>query len=455
MTAAEVPAHRRIRRRALWMSLGLVGLVFASGGGIFLQAWIRAGRVLDEERTRVAERTDLLRAERVVLDNMFDPPEPGNAWESFRESLKALDAASSVNFDAFPSLAGDEVPKIDDTAIALALEQLRPGFDHLKSALRRREVESGRTYEDLGTPPDNYIAGSIRWARIIADSALHKHRLGDSHLALELIVSGFALGQVLDAKGLLVEDLVRNVGHGIHRYVLKRILGNHQASAADLRWLGDSLDRLDRAREGFIGFVRREDLLDRQLYLSMVREGRHPKAVNLPPGPWYRRLLPLRMQGAAWLGWQEGVRQGFEQVALLEPAAQPAAGQKVLENLGEDSMPVYYMVNSVARAWKNRLIDRQGMTLARLAVAIALFEAEKGTYPAGLDDLVPGFISRISPDPWNGKPFRYANRGDSAIVYSLGGDGDDDGGRSVPDDDDYEEDGDIVWTVQRRGAGGK
>lgn len=92
------------------------------------------------------------------------------------------------------------------------------------------------------------------------------------------------------------------------------------------------------------------------------------------------------------------------------------------------------------------------MTLARLAVALAAHGAEKGAYPATLEDLAPRFVARIPVDPWNGQPFRYVNRGDSATLYSLGGDGDDDGGRPVSDDSNDDEDGDVVWTIKRRSA---
>ncbi len=48
-----------------------------------------------------------------------------------------------------------------------------------------------------------------------------------------------------------------------------------------------------------------------------------------------------------------------------------------------------------------------------------------------LDALVPGILTEVPIDPFTGKPLVYRREGEGFIVYSLGSNQKDDGGRST------------------------
>lgn len=75
--------------------------------------------------------------------------------------------------------------------------------------------------------------------------------------------------------------------------------------------------------------------------------------------------------------------------------------------------------------WKNdRLL---------LRLALRAYKLENGKYPAKLDDLVPGYIKKIPTDPFAVKgEYKYKSTGGSYLLYSIGPDCKDDGGKSVP-----------------------
>jgi hypothetical protein len=52
--------------------------------------------------------------------------------------------------------------------------------------------------------------------------------------------------------------------------------------------------------------------------------------------------------------------------------------------------------------------------------------------PHSLDELTPTFIKQVPNDPFDpaGGPLRYIRTGDSYVLYSVGWDGQDDGGRA-------------------------
>jgi hypothetical protein len=74
------------------------------------------------------------------------------------------------------------------------------------------------------------------------------------------------------------------------------------------------------------------------------------------------------------------------------------------------------------------------LTLAKLrcaAVALALerYRRDHGNWPKSLEVLTPAPLTQVPADPFDGKPLRLRRLDDGAVVYSIGPDGEDNGGR--------------------------
>jgi hypothetical protein len=67
---------------------------------------------------------------------------------------------------------------------------------------------------------------------------------------------------------------------------------------------------------------------------------------------------------------------------------------------------------------------------ARAGLACRIFKSRTGIYPESLEALVPGLLEGIPVDPFTGKALVYRREGEGFIVYSLGSNQKDDGGRS-------------------------
>lgn len=68
---------------------------------------------------------------------------------------------------------------------------------------------------------------------------------------------------------------------------------------------------------------------------------------------------------------------------------------------------------------------------ARSGLACRIFKSRTGEYPKNLEALVPGLLTEVPVDPFTGKPLVYRREGKGFIVYSLGSNLKDDGGRST------------------------
>jgi len=66
-------------------------------------------------------------------------------------------------------------------------------------------------------------------------------------------------------------------------------------------------------------------------------------------------------------------------------------------------------------------------------VALRLYHLKHGRYPDSLQGLVPDYLPAVPQDPFGGAPLKYRRDGDSYVLYSLGPNLKDDGGRKGED----------------------
>jgi len=88
-----------------------------------------------------------------------------------------------------------------------------------------------------------------------------------------------------------------------------------------------------------------------------------------------------------------------------------------------------------------KICDRKDLanmkrSLAILAMALAAYRAERGCYPPVLSDLVPEYVPAIPADIFSESPLIYRLEGDDYVLYSVGPNGRDDGGREGDGDAD-------------------
>jgi hypothetical protein len=108
------------------------------------------------------------------------------------------------------------------------------------------------------------------------------------------------------------------------------------------------------------------------------------------------------------------------------------------------------IANFEAAFMKEALVEATFLA-SRTGLACRLYKIRTGRYPESLEALVPGILKEVPIDPFTGKALVYRRDGEGFIVYSLGTNEKDDGGRStfnvsrlVMDKDD-----DLSWREDR------
>ncbi len=64
-----------------------------------------------------------------------------------------------------------------------------------------------------------------------------------------------------------------------------------------------------------------------------------------------------------------------------------------------------------------------------LAFGLCAYRADNGEYPEKLEQLIPKYAKSISDDFFSGIPVRYRSEKEGFVLYSIGQNGEDDGGR--------------------------
>jgi len=74
-------------------------------------------------------------------------------------------------------------------------------------------------------------------------------------------------------------------------------------------------------------------------------------------------------------------------------------------------------------------MNRDGLLCA---IAVELYKRDHQNYPMSLADLVPHYLPQVPLDRFNGKPLGYLVRSGKPVIYGVGSDMDDDGGKPLP-----------------------
>lgn len=122
---------------------------------------------------------------------------------------------------------------------------------------------------------------------------------------------------------------------------------------------------------------------------------------------------------------------------LVEVAKLPLAEQALASTplLGQSSIGPFSFKSMLIPTfqlgwWRGMILANQArLRAAAVAVAAERFRRMHGRWPEGLTELGPTLLPRVPDDPYGGNPLIYRRLADGVVVYSVGSDGTDNGGK--------------------------
>ncbi|MHC5034972.1 MAG: hypothetical protein ACYTFZ_08040 [Planctomycetota bacterium] len=120
------------------------------------------------------------------------------------------------------------------------------------------------------------------------------------------------------------------------------------------------------------------------------------------------------------------LRERLKQARLWDDQLEAKLGQRQVRHF--ISM---MLTPAVMRAVEEEVNAHVRMRVARAALAVEEWRLEHGQWPESLEQLVPELLGAVPEDPFSDGKVKYARRPDGVVIYSVGRDGQDNGGISV------------------------
>ncbi len=293
-------------------------------------------------------------------------------------------------------------------------------------------------------------------ARFLGAAVDYYHEIGDDGEAIRVATDAIAQARTMEQDGTIIAHLVAIACDAL---VVKRI----ESIAPDLQISKDGAPTIDSrnpaSRVQIAGLI--ADLLDESAYRDglarAMQRGRMAvlNLIQLCANGYtsFLAMLQLRTPVASSLGEQvlfwlarpllelDGVT-AIEHTSALIQAAQASSLPSAMQNWPKElkrQSPLDLAVHPVSNLWLGSL-DRSFVLTFRvwatrrmgaIAVAIRLYELDHGQRPETLSKLVPDYLPAVPLDPLapDGRPVGYLPDADPPILYCVGEDGVDDGGR--------------------------
>ena len=252
---------------------------------------------------------------------------------------------------------------------------------------------------------------------------------GDGAGVVRSVKSSLGVARSLRTEPILISQLVRMSCRYILSRGLARVLSRIRLTDAELQEL-EAAFRAELDKEmmvrGFVG----ERCCGVSLFRDMQKGNMQPGLFGkLPRGANVLAMIGLLDKDfKSYLDLMNGYVRALERPMPEQMAANRAVEKEVL-GVSRFCFFTRMLVPALSRASIEPARSGARIEAARAALAVERYRLKYGRAPARLDDVAPEFIEGVPVDPFDGKALRYERKEKGYVVYSVGENGKDDGGR--------------------------
>lgn len=440
---------KKAKRIAWWLfraAMVLLVVFYAAAGAVTL--WF--GRQVESKTRAIAARGEPI----TVADIAGGARGPGAA--AFEAAMKRFAAIKVSDREAeavarLISQSGRQATPEDWSAGKAALPKLGPALDELGTARAAGEVSVGF---DLSGDSDNSFKplSEIRSAvRALAARAVVRTRGGDAPGATADLETALWVSQAPSPRGAMIGALVRIACVNLSCSGIQSCLRTEAFSNEQTRRLCEALD--SATPDDLISQAMLYERAVSHMYFQMMLRGETDFGGNRLPGDkrglvWKLETLPMR----AMLYANESVALDAigREVELMRKPYRELGNTRVetdvIEQMPRWAVLAKLLVPVFIRA--RAAADRGAATVEATKALLSLerYRTANGSYPSALaEGRMPG--CEFGDDPFSGKPLVYRRQGDGFVLYSIGEDLKDNGGKRPPKDNRSAPGTDLVWAM--------
>jgi ABC-type transport system involved in multi-copper enzyme maturation permease subunit len=321
-------------------------------------------------------------------------------------------------------------------------QTLRAALQKVQAALveARRLADLQNGHYPVSWSPDGFstqvphVQAARELAGVLAWDVLLRAQEEDADGALTSCRAILNAGRSLADEPLLISQLARATICQMTLEKIERTLAQGQPSEGALAALQRLLEDEDRQPVLLFGLRGERAISDRffealqagQARVAAVTGGKPPRRFELLTQEVSLSVLTgsVKKQRAAYL---KGQTQLVE-IAKLPVEQQDARFKQMPAPARTDILAhlMFPAINRVVAAFQK---EQGRLRCALAAVAVERYQRQHDRWPESLATLVPTHLSQVPLDPFDGQPIRYRRLTDGVVIYCVGPDLQDDGGK--------------------------
>jgi hypothetical protein len=350
------------------------------------------------------------------------------------EEARSLRQALDSSFNDLPppvQLNNEQV-----TALRAEVRRAEPALD---KARRLVDFPNGRAMINWAPIPTATPLPHLNRVRTLASAlsydALLRAQISDLDGALANCRACINAGRCVGDEPTLISQLVRVACRTVAERKIERILAQGEPSPAALATLQRELER--EGMEPLLLYGIKGERACSDSVMESIQEGRISSfgLRNLLGGALGSNLSPDNVRLAfLWLsirsdraGTLRFMNRAVE-VAKLPPERQRSALKALMAETKTQNVLLRLLLPAVDKVGDACNRTAAEYRSAALAIAAERYRREQGRWPGTLTELVPRYIDHIPTDPFDGAPLRLGRFAEGILVYSVGYDGQDNGG---------------------------
>jgi hypothetical protein len=318
----------------------------------------------------------------------------------------------------------------DRAALALNLKRDTAA---LPVARRLADLPHGRfaiTYSPDGrSTRTSHVAHCESVANLLLLDAVSAADKSDGARALDSCRALLNAGRGIGDEPLLWSQVTRGRIRLLVVRAAERALAQGQAGEVSLAALQTLVARESREPVLLIA-LRGSRATDYQLLQSFLRGDSHLKVLDYIPGGGVEALVVALLSRP--LEAEEGSLLAYD-TQVVETAQLPETERRLelarLWTTRPNSLFLGSVTWPIGRLVEGFFDDDAELRCLLVALAAERYRLANGRWPGSLRGLVPGQLAQIPVDPFDGKPLRYRRTADGVVIYSIGSDGTDNGGK--------------------------
>lgn len=323
----------------------------------------------------------------------------------------------------------------DDERMRVFLERSQPAIELLRKAAERPACNFGTQYNPPSVavvlPSLSKMRDLSRLLCLSSRAAASKGRMAD---AMDDLHAAWVLAEHCTAEPALIASLVAFAAEAqafdTFQYVLDHGTLNHESLDATSSTVPVSYqDALHRSMQMETAFgMSMFTMADPAMAFPAERAPGVANAVIGAAAPY--RVFLWSADVAAYLRWMHRYEQlssepFFKSVSEWQSPRQKAGREGVGGLLASIIAPSFSRSAELAAT-----ADAQ-RRLVTLTIAMWRYRLAEGSFPSDLGQLVPHYVFEVPTDPFSGESIKMARTDDGIIIYSVGPDLNDDGGKAL------------------------